>query len=368
MPKSAAIILSRQHLRPSLSDGWVRMLSEAVKFVKRENLTLVSSVGSNNWEIITACAALNKVPLRLVLPARESSSFEALKSKASRHFCLTDSRVKFDKINDEISSDSTSGQLANIRDESIVEQADILIPVSIRPNGNMSLLLSKSSAEGKSIVREFETEYEKKEIRLAYQIDVSTLSNEIKSLEDSYLIHWTRATNAPWPDENKLEFYKMILNSGDYRRTAYDTMCNILRGKSIIASSRNMPSNVKTVCFSGLIPKEAIRLMKWRARYCQMSFEPFGIGIERNCAIAHGVKKVRYYDLSHAKQIDGQDSWLWQSTGKKTDWRNEKEFRHKGNFDFAKIPEEKRIIFCHYKRQASLIQNQTGLRALSFYN
>ena len=145
-------------------------------------------------------------------------------------------------------------------------------------------------------------------------------------------------------------------------------MRKILTGQAIIASSKNMPSNVKTVCFSGLIPKKVIGLMKWRARYCQMSFEPFGIGIERNYAMAHGIIEVRYYESSPEKQIDGQDNWLWQSAGRKTDWRDEKEFRHKGDFDFSKVPEEKRIIFCHYKSKASLIQNQTGLKAMSFYN
>jgi len=366
--KSAAIILSRQCLRPSLSDDWVRKLSEAVKFVKRANLTLVSSVNSRNWEIITACAALNDVPLRLVMPARESSSFEALKSKVSRQYCLTDSRVKFDKINVENSNDLTAAQLANIRDETIIGQADILIPVSVRSGGNMSSLLSESYADGKTIVRDFETEYEKKKSKLAYQIDISALSNKIKALDESYLIHWTRATNCRWPDENELEFYRMIFGSDKYRRTAYDTLCKILTGKSIFASSNNMPSDIRTVCFSGLVPKEAIRLMKWRARYCQMSFEPFGIGIERNYAMAHGIKEVRYYDLSQEKQIDGQDNWLWQSAGMKTDWRNEKEFRHKGDFEFSSVPKEKLIVFCHYKKQASLIQNKTNLRAISFYN
>ena len=368
MSKSAAIILSRQCLRPSLADGWVRKLSDAVQFVKRENLTLFSSVGSRNWEIITACAVLNNVPLRLLMPARESSSFEALKSKASRQYCLTAGRVKFDKINDENSNDLTPRQLANIRDETIIKQANILIPVSVRPRGNMSELLSKSGADGKTIVREFETEYEKKKSKLAYQIDISALSNKIMALDESYLIHWTRATNCRWPDENELEFYRMIFSSDKYRRTAFDTLRKILNTELIIASSKNMPTNTRTVCFSGLVPKEAIRLMKWRARYCQMSFEPFGIGIERNYAMAHGIKEVHYYDLSQKKQKDGQDNWLWQSAGKKTDWGNEKEFRHKGDFDFSKVPDEKRIIFCHYRRQASLVQNLTGLKAMSFYN
>jgi len=99
-----------------------------------------------------------------------------------------------------------------------------------------------------------------------------------------------------------------------------------------------------------------------------MSFEPFGIGIERNCAIAHGVKEVRYYEPSQEKQIDGQDNWLWQSTGKKTDWRNEKEFRYKGDFEFSSVPRKKLVVFCHYNEQASLIKNKTSLKAISFYN
>ena len=368
MSKIAAIILSRQHLRPSLSDAWVRKLRDAVQFVKRENLTLVSSVSSRNWEIITACAVLNSVPLRLLMPAREASSFEALKSRASRQYCLKDSRVKFDKINGKNSNDLTPLQLANIRDETIIDQADMLIPVSVRPSGNMSSLLSKSYADGKVIVRKFEIEYEKKKSKLAYQVDISALSEKIKALDESYLVHWTRATNCRWPDENELEFYRMIFSSDKYRRTAFDTLRKILSTEFIMASSKNMPSNVKTVCFSGLVPAETVGFMKWRARYCQMSFEPFGIGIERNYAVAHGIKKVRYYEASQEKHIVGKDNWLWQSAGKKTDWRNEKEFRYKGDFEFSSVPKEKLVVFCHYKEQANFIQYQTGLQAMSFYN
>jgi len=302
------------------------------------------------------------------MPAKDSSDFEALKLKASRQYCLTDSRVKFDKINDGNSIELSPLQLANIRDETIIDQADILIPVSVRPNGNLSSLLSKSYADGKTVVREFETEYEKTKSKLAYQIDISALSNKIKALDESYLIHWTRATNVAWPDENKLEFYKTILNSISYRRTGYDTLCRILNTESIIASYKNMPSNIKAVCFSGLVPREAVRLMKWRARYSQMSFEPFGIGVERDYALTHGIKEVNYYDLCQKKQIEGQDNWLWQSAGQKTDWRNEKEFRYQGDYCLSNVPKEKLIIFCHYKEQANIIQNHTGLNTMSFYN
>ena len=368
MSKSAAIILSRQQLRPSLCDSWVRKLIDAVNFVKNENVTLISSVGSRNWEIITACAVLNSVPLRLLLPARESASFEALKSKASGQFCLAGSGVNFDKINDADSAGLTVQQLASIRDQTIIDQADTMIPVSVRPNGNMSLLLSKSNKNEKVIVRDFETDYEKKKSKLAYQIDISALSEKINAFDESYLIHWTRATNRRWPDENKLEFYRMVFGSDKYRRTAFDTLRKILNTELIIASSKNMPTSTRTVCFSGLVPKEAIRLMKWRARYSQMSFEPFGIGIERNYATAHGIKEVRYYESSQEKQIGQKDSWLWQSAGKKTDWRDEKEFRYKGDFCLLDVPKEKLIIFCHYKEQASIIQNQAGLQAISFYS
>ncbi len=256
MSKSAAIILSRQCLRPSLSEPWVRKLSEAVGFVKREKLTLSSSVGSRNWEIITACAVLNDVPLRLLLPVSGNSSFELLKSKIFRQFCLSASRVKFDRINSKSSSDPTHAQLASIRDESIIDQADILMPVSVRPGGNMSKLLSKSEADGKTIVREFETAYEKKKSKLAYQIDSSALSNKIKELEKSYLIHWTRATNSGWPDEKKLEFYKMIFGSVRYRRTAFDTLRKILSGQLSWQRQRTCPLMSKQFVFQLLSRKK----------------------------------------------------------------------------------------------------------------
>lgn len=363
--KSATILVSRQHLRPSLKDEWVRKLLLAVKHVKDQGWILNSSVGSPNWEIITAAATIIAVPLKLFLPVSNTGDFENAKLTNSHNFDLANRSVEFEAV-------LPKGRIPNReehwqqRDRAVLESSNILIPVSVRPNGTMSELLYSAKKSDKQVTDEFEAEYDGSSTKLSYTIGRSSLSDGIKKIGNHFVFHWTRASNGPWPNERKIDFYGDVLKSTEFPRTAFRTLKRILDEKLIIASAKNMPGKTPAVSFTGLAPIDIIKLMKWRARYSQMTFEPFGIGIEKDTALSMGIGKVQYYDIKSRKNNLSHPSWLRQSMGKITDWRNENEFRYKGNFDLNNIPTDKLIAVCFHKDEATKLENETGIKTVSF--
>ncbi len=363
--KSTAILLSRQHLRPSLKDEWVRGLKMAVKYVKSKGWILFSSVGSPNWEIITAAAVIEDVPLKLFLPVIEPEEFEKEKLTTTKNFNLKSQFVEFEavlpnKVN------SNNEELWQYRDRIVIESSDIIIPVSVRPKGLMSELLQKAKENNKNVVHDFQVEYVMSKNKLAYSIDKQQLSDSIRQVSLKYLIHWTRSSNGPWPNEKKIDFYESVLNATAYPRTAIKTLERIIIEKIIIASSKKMPGKTPTVSFTGLAPVEIIKLMKWRARYRQMSFEPYGIGIEKKEALSIGISEVQYYNSKPHKKTLNTPDWLSQSMGKITDWRNEEEFRYKGDLILTNVPVGKLIAVCFNKNEAIELENKTGIKTVWF--
>ena len=97
-----------------------------------------------------------------------------------------------------------------------------------------------------------------------------------------------------------------------------------------------------------------------------MTFEPFGIGIEKDTALSMGIGKVQYYDAKSRKNSLSHPNWLRQSVGKITDWRNENEFRYKGNFDLKNVPTDKLIAVCFHQNEATKLESETGIKAVSY--
>ena len=127
-----------------------------------------------------------------------------------------------------------------------------------------------------------------------------------------------------------------------------------------------MPDNIATVSFSALAPTEIIPLIRWRARFKQFSFEPYGIGIREEIALQYNIQPVIYYDKRLLVKVDSDLLYLTQSIGTITDWRHEKELRHKSDFDFSKISKNDLVLFCYSKDEATELENKFGIRTISF--
>ncbi len=359
----AVILLSRQPRRPSGQIAWVRQTVAAIKWLQSNNIGLISSIGMQTWELSAALASMHKLPLRLFLPGVSPADFSAECEAAVSDYDLDPNLVEFIPVHVSSSAGSKKAFMA-ARDETVVQAADILIPVSLRSGGTMDGILESAGLADKRIVPDFRIEHSERNEPLKTTLEGKDLNPELEQVADKYVIHWTRGANGPWPSEKPIDFYRTILESETWPHTGFDTLVNIMENRLLLASSRHMPSNVETVSLSSLSPTEAIPLMRWRARYGEMSFEPYGIGVQKTYAQTAGILPVSYIE----QDADTADSplWLRQSVGAKTDWRTEQEYRCLGSLNLAQFPVEAMVIFCRTEHEAAILRGRFPYRVVSF--
>jgi len=362
--KTSAIILSRQPLRPCRITPWVKKTLNAVDWVKENHLCLVTSLGIQTWEFLIYLAQTRKIKQVVLIPATNEHEFETLKEFTIDQFDLDRTLVGFKAIMPK-TNDCQSRKLLYDRDCAAVSEADVLIPVSIRANGYMENLIQEKINKNQGVViSQFQIDYEKRGRPLAYHIKRDELPPETINIGDRYIIHWTRAPNGPWPSEKKHAYFSAVAGSDIYPRNAFHTIQNIIKTGKIIASSAHMPRGIPAVSFSGLAPDKILPLMKWRSRYRLMSFEPYGIGIEKTNARRLGIVPVQYYRKgAYPKNIP---PWQLQSRGVKTDWKQEVEYRYPGDFILSGIARNKVAYFCHTRNEAEFIEKSFGIKTYAF--
>ena len=317
------------------------------------------------WEMVTAVGSMQKSPMRLLC-------LTDVQTQAERAEWLT-AEFRLEPGISEIidiagaSTDTSEKELMHLRDVQVVQAADVIIPVSLRRGGAMMKLVEQARDDGKEIVDDFMCEYTDRSASLAYTVSPDDINPDLSKVAGHYLFHWTRANNSAWPGERLLDFYRAVIESERYPRTAFDTLNNIIGSRKLIASSRHMPERIPTVSFTALAPEEAAPLMRWRARFSQMSFEPYGIGIATEACVGLGISPVRYYDRSTSVSRNADDSWLSQSIGTVTDWRQEKEYRHRGDLLLSDLPTEQMIVVCCTHEEAREVEARYRVvRAIAF--
>ncbi len=368
MRTTGTVLLSRQALRPCGKTRWIEKSVEAVSWLKKKELTLCSSVGVQTWELITALGSLNNLNLDLFVTADNEEEFKAISSRTLQQFDLDRSTVHFLPVLPQ-KPGTDKKAIWRLRDQYVANRAQYILPLSIRTGGHMETITNLNRSVGKTINSDFAVEYKPRRSPLAYTISKGDINLELDALEKDYLIHWTRTFNTAWPGERLIDFYRDILASSEYPRSAFHSLINILKTKVIRSSSDHMPGGALTVSFSNRAPSDMAELIAWRSRYRLMSFEPYGIGIEKSISSAMNILPVIYYDRTKGKtsfEIKAEESWKTQSTGKKADWTREDEYRHAGDVDISDIPVSKLILLCRTRAEAAEVSRFSGIKAISF--
>lgn len=364
MPSTAALLLSRQPRYPNNQCHWVQNAARAVEWIKEHDLTLCSSIGMQTWELITALGLIHHLPMRLFVPLSSGESESDAVNALSRQFEIRGDTVTFEAVR--LSEGRRSrADLMHARDRAVLAASDLLIPISTRKGGEMERLIS-AHATGRQVIEDFRCASPDRSHACGYHLDPAELSDEINHLALDFLFHWTRTCSGPWPGERNISYYRSILNSPEFPRTALHTLMRIGKTRMLLASARHMPGNTPTVSFSGLAPREAVSLMRWRARYGQMTFEPYGIGIRKTVGERLGILPVHYYAAGGTPPSD-MERWRTQSRGKITDWRSENEYRHRGDFDFSDIDPDDLLLLCRHPHELTTIEAATGLRTIALF-
>ena len=358
--QKVSIINSRQGLHPCRSDAWVHQTVKALDSLKNLQPLIVSSIGMSTWDFLTVSASnLNfAMELHLHLPTN-------LNKHETKNNIITEYNLNPDKLYFVFYENISKKEFQTKRDHAIIKSVDKIFPISIRKDGNLEKLILHNKNK---IDSSFQITHKKPTTTLAYNLDNVLFTEQIKLISNDYIIHWTKTPRNKWHFETLYSYYNAILQSDNYPRTAFYALQNIITEKSIIASKTHMPKNIPTVSFTSLSPLEMIPLFKWRSRYQEMSFEPYGIGIDKNSPKANEIMEVIYYDKNEADLIFSDENKIWrsQSKGVYTHWETEHELRYLGDFNLEDIPTSDLILFTRYKKEADQLEQSTGIQTISF--
>lgn len=352
-----AILNSHQSKRPCGRDPWVRSTSSAADELVKSGRIVVTSIGLNTWEV--AVHLVNSLGGRqlIVIPAKpELAGFNSTDEIVSQ-FCLEKERTEFLTLNEDSVDRS---DWSTRRDELIAELAAQIYPISLRSGGRLEELCH---CHQDKLDTSFQIKYARPLDQPRYNILTDQL-NPLLSGDWHYLTHWTRSSHEPYPGEDRFTYYQSIIESSDYPNSALHTLERIIADRMITGSNRFIRGGHQVVSLTSLLPRESLKLMRWRRRYVYYSFEPYGVAIDHEAAVALGCRKVIYAQPAQYDNLPMTDQPFFQNEGTAGDWRPENEWRCLGNLKLTDLPEDKILLITHTPEEAILLQGKSRYRVL----
>lgn len=346
--KKAVVLNSSQSKTPCGGDPWVATTASAIQQLIESGYTIVSSLGLNTWELtVYLNGKFDGNQIIIGLDGNEETSPE-IYYRTIKDFGLSNEKTTMIFLESVGKTKSPkSGWVP--RDKAAVEQADILVPISINPKGKLRKLIEREF-EGKVIDERYIIEYHKPIVSPPrYSVD-----NLVPPTDDwEYLTHWTRACHGPWPGQSKQSYYDSIINSGnEYPNDAFHTLRRMAEEGLIRGSSKRIRDGFEVVGLTESPPEDVLKSLRWLPKRTGWNFEPYGIAIKKSHAERMGIRKAIYGDSGLHKSLPVENRAYFQSVGgKDTDWTIEREWRAAGDIDLTSVPPGDIIYFVWKKTE-----------------
>jgi len=308
---------------------------------------------------VTWAAGAARASLILIMPRLSPQEDPAARDALLADFALDTHQVEW-RFFDAPASPMSTKSWWTARDRIVVELADIVLPVSVRPGGNLSQLIREATAS-KRIESQFAAPFRQVSHQVHYALGSDLTNIAIRDWKDDFITHWTRASIGPWPGETRAQFYSDLVSVRDrYCRCALDTLHRILREKRIRASAWRIGGSAPMVAFTRLSPIASIPLIRWRPRWTRWSFEPYGIAVHKDFAATRHVGPVRYVTDAEWRALAADEKPLCHRRGRAADvWPAEQEWRHYGDFLLGDAPAEAFHVIVHHADEIPLTQPLT---------
>lgn len=362
----AVILNSRQTKTPSGHEPWVSQTVKAVQYARDNDYTILTSTGMNTWELVCVASANQNARQIIIEHISTEEQIPSIIENILTDYSLNPANTGwlFYKSEGDGRSPKTSWP---IRDKLALDMTSKIIPVSIRPDGNLWSLIEKHRHnENIEVIEDFRAQYDTKKRDQAFKPELVRVAIQRKKW--NFITHWTRTCYGRWPGEKSAAFYQRLIESGDdYPNNALETLKQILKEKLIRGSANNLRAGLSGVAFSSLHPADILPLMGWRKRLVRWNFEPYGIAIARSAAIAANIQPVIYGKPEIYDRLVEADRPYFQNEGSDGgSWREEKEWRYLGDFDLGRIdPQDLRVIVFRPAEAISL-RNLTDAPIVSF--
>lgn len=187
---------------------------------------------------------------------------------------------------------------------------------------------------------------------------------KITDVPDDVLIHCTRRSHGPWPDESSGDRLKdLILSKQQADHSALATLMHIVETRRLFASSQSTRGPVPVVSFTSVRLEELSELRVFRSHRGRWDFEPYGICIKRKLMESRGARAVSYASDAEWERLSEEDRPFFQlsksvtSSGNILDWTVEQEWRQTGDVDLESLGHDDAWLFCPSEEEAARLRN-----------
>lgn len=349
--RSCVLLNSRQSKRPCRLDSWVEATVSAVSKLAAAKCLFLTSLGMNTWELaihlVNRCGGKQVI----IIPADlKAVGFDSI-DEVICSFRLDTTRTSLAVLG--LPEERDLADWPHYRDSFLSSLPTTLVPISLRPGGNLEELLRST---GNRVEAAYRTLYRKPVDRVRYDWSSTPVSPLLPS-EWPFLTHWTRSADGPLSGQDLCEYYDSLLESAEYPGSAFNSLSRMLKENRIRASARFIRGEYPVVSFTSLHPREALGLMRWRRRYAYYSFEPYGIAVDTEIARQGGCREVRYASAADYEFLSQIDRPFFQNAHSAVaDWRAEAEWRHVGDLLLPELPENAIRIVVYREIEARLLR------------
>ena len=178
---------------------------------------------------------------------------------------------------------------------------------------------------------------------------------------DDWLLHWTRSTIGPWPDQDEQEFNdELILGCHSSDRSALATLLRIVTEGRLWASSDAIRGGFRVVSFTEVPLHEFRTRRTYRKHRRRYDFEPWGIAIRRDILVSVGARPVDYGDEESWHTTTEPARPFFQNIGAGDGWtKDEREWRIAGHVRLHQLPASAVVVFVDSEESRLIVQKQT---------
>ncbi|MDB4357458.1 hypothetical protein N9Z11_02200 [Mariniblastus sp.] len=178
-----------------------------------------------------------------------------------------------------------------------------------------------------------------------------------------FLIHWTRQSTGPWPEQPNREFLDdLLFNSHTRGQGALSTLKRIVEQQKIKGTNRLTKGKERLVCLTAVPLSQYANRRIFRSHLGRWDFEHYGIAIDFEFLKKLGARQVNYgteSDWNRLSTLDRPFFQLQSSTSTKINWRAEREWRLRGDLDLKKVPQQMAFIFVKTNSERTALKNQS---------
>jgi hypothetical protein len=355
------ILNSRQSPRLERTQAWILKTLEALKHFDPRETVLVSSLGTAAWDFLTWAGGRKGFSLILVFPAGSAQNFNVIRTKTVLDFGLDASRVLAIRPI-RLGHRKPSAEDSLVRDRWVMALSRAVLPVSVRPNGNLDRLLSHPDLPSSAVLPEHQIRFEPTPV-IKKPLALGQIQLPEWYIAEDYLIHWTRSCVGPYPVESRADYFHRIIHGSQELAAGSETLERILDEGVIRASTHLVRGGYPVVPFTERSPRDLSRLINWRSGLRRWTFEPYGIALNKSRLMELGARPVIYADTTRFHELTEVDKPFFQiekSAG--YDWKQEIEWRAPGDVRLDQFKEAEMVVLVLEAKDARRVEDRFGVR------